>query len=554
MQTAAEGGSKTIWADTETGNIVDIDPNPSGQYLLRSVLNEGTTDTQLVDAVTGRVASADESALYQDQQAKAFDASLPDLSSLPPDRQWYYTERMPVGMVKRMAELGKFSPDFAASIGPWIASKQAEADDRSGFDSHIMDSINTERIHFENQLESWKESPERLALGINTPLETELWGSILGKEYDPNVNMYGGPTKADYQQSAEEGNDPSLSSASHNATEGIIGGWAGAYAGGTEYGQSPYGKPTIAATRGAAGSLNSGGDAGDALTAGITAGAGSTALGTLQGGISAGGGEEDMWDYLDEDYYEGGFDDSFGDYGDDYSKYFDSGADETGAFDQFGWQSEPGNPDSGSILDGFNGGGGLSLSPLLNMLGRLGGGAASALGGAGTVGRGMLNSILSDPMGSAFNMTPFLLAMAEANNQKNDVRDITNRLNDLEGEASTANVQSMVLNPYDRQTALGRSELLSSLTNRGVMGSSFGNQDLTAFDTTRSLGRGDLATKALMGSIGTRGALLDQILQGTNKMHTNKNMLLGAGLNASGNLFRPERKPDPFGLQALLGG
>jgi hypothetical protein len=168
----------------------------------------------------------------------------------------------------------------------------------------------------------------------------------------------------------------------------------------------------------------------------------------------------------------------------------------------------------------------------------------------GSNGRGVLDQITGDPLGSAFNMTPFLLALAEGNSQKNDIRDITNKLSDLEGEASTANVQSMVLNPYDRETALGREQLLTSLGRRNVLGSSFGNQDLTSFDTTRKMGRGDLATKALMGSIGTRGALLDQVLRGTNTMNTNKNLLLGAGLNASARLF--DQPKDPFGLENLL--
>jgi hypothetical protein len=189
--------------------------------------------------------------------------------------------------------------------------------------------------------------------------------------------------------------------------------------------------------------------------------------------------------------------------------------------------------------------GGNALRSGLDVLRRLVGGSSGKPGT--TAGRGILDSIFNDPFGSAFNMTPFALALIEGNRQKNDIRDVTNQVQGLVDEASTANVQDMVLNPYDRETAAGRRELLTSLGNRKVLGSSFGNQDLTAYDTTRRMGRGDLATRALMGSIGTRGALLDQVLRGTNTMNTNKNLLLGAGLHASGRLFdRPSS--NPFGL------
>lgn len=298
-----------------------------------------------------------------------------------------------------------------------------------------------------------------------------------------------------------------------------------------------------AALMGVGSSLSGGGAAPDGST-GPYGGFDNAAVSGAEYGSSGGGG---MWDFADQGY--------FGDdYGYDYfgaeeyggSQPFVDG--ETGAFDQYGWDSPTG--DGGSALDYSSP---MTMQTLQNalrsslMLRSLLGG-----GGGGTMGRGMLDSIMGDPFGSAFNMTPFLLALYEANKQKNDVVDITNQLQDLKDEVSTANVQSMVLNPYDRDTARGREGLLSSLGQRNVLGSSFGNQDILSYDTTRSMGRGDLATKAMLGKVGTQGALLDQILQGTNKMHTNKNLLLGAGLNASGRLFQ-QRNDDPFGISKLLG-
>lgn len=41
-------------------------------------------------------------------------------------------------------------------------------------------------------------NPERAFLGINTPLETKVWNSALGTNYQPNMNMLGGPVAQQY--------------------------------------------------------------------------------------------------------------------------------------------------------------------------------------------------------------------------------------------------------------------------------------------------------------------------------------------------------------------
>lgn len=166
-------------------------------------------------------------------------------------------------------------------------------------------------------------------------------------------------------------------------------------------------------------------------------------------------------------------------------------------------------------------------------------GAGQFLNGLGgqSAGRGILDTIKNDPLQAAFNATPFLLAMSEANRQSNDLNGVLNSIN---GEAYTRSV----LNPYDRDTGIGRQNLQSDLGLRGVAGSSFGYQALDNYDYNRALGRGDLANRGLMSSAQLAGNLINQ-------RNTNRNLLLGAGLNASGSLFKPQQ--DYGWMKSLFG-
>lgn len=179
------------------------------------------------------------------------------------------------------------------------------------------------------------------------------------------------------------------------------------------------------------------------------------------------------------------------------------------------------------------------------------GGNASGGGTGQTQGGNIIGTILNNPGQAAFNALPFLLALHEANRQEDQIAPILARTSGLADQINPSAISATARGPYDRETQVGLDNLTTSLGRRGVLGSSFGNADITNFKTARDVGGGELATKALLGSIGTQGALYDQILRGTNVMNTNRNLLLGAGLNASGQLFQPQR--DPFGLRNLLG-
>lgn len=168
---------------------------------------------------------------------------------------------------------------------------------------------------------------------------------------------------------------------------------------------------------------------------------------------------------------------------------------------------------------------------LLDTLSKYGSKLYSALFGGGSEG-GAGGFSLGQ---AAFNSTPFLLALAEANRQGDDLDGVIRRIN---GDAYSRSV----LNPYDLDTGMGRTSLMEDQQSRGVRGSSFGQQSLNNYDYMRSLGRGDLFNRANIASAQLEGNLI-------NTKNTNRNLLLGAGLNASGRLFAPD---DKFDLRKLL--
>lgn len=157
-------------------------------------------------------------------------------------------------------------------------------------------------------------------------------------------------------------------------------------------------------------------------------------------------------------------------------------------------------------------------------------------GSGGSTGGGILNTITTDPIGAAFNATPFLLALNEANRQSGDLNNVLNSVN-------ADSYRRAVLDPYDMETGQGRYALQNDLGLRNVAGSSFGNQSLGNYDYMRAIGRGDMASKAATATAQLQGGLI-------NARNTNRNLLLGAGLNASGKLFSPSQNL----LQTLLAG
>lgn len=305
------------------------------------------------------------------------------------------------------------------------------------------------------------------------------------------------------------------------------------------------------------GAAGAGAAEGGAAGAGaVEGGAGSASLVGDAGADTAGSNGGGMWDLVDNVGFDPGAEGVYNaPIAEDTS---------TGAFDQFGMN----NPNTGFQDQGFDPGGSWleslkgygqqgmdvynklkAIPGIAALLGNLQGKSA----GNKSTGGGILNGVLNDPLGSAFNASPFLLAMAEANRQGNKTDPILARLSGLADQAGSneGGLLSSVTGPYNRQTMAGRDSLMADQSLRGVRGSSFGDQSLTSYDTTRSQGLGELTGSTQAKSLGLQGGLLNQLLAGQTQAATSRNLLLGAGLNASGKLFQPQS--DPFGLKNLLG-
>lgn len=267
----------------------------------------------------------------------------------------------------------------------------------------------------------------------------------------------------------------------------------------------------------------------------------------LSGGTSANGGG--MWDWIDTLMGE------TGEFGMDPGM-LEGGFNPAGSgFDMSGLSSpdwvndllkETGEfgLDPSTLEGGFNpAGGGFDfgtnpLDQVKKFYRALTGNDSASGGGTGrTQGRDILDLFLGDPLQAAFNSTPFLLALSEANRQGDDLDGVIGKIN---GEAYSRSI----LNPYDMDTGLGRTNMIEDQQRRGVRGSSFGDQSLGNYDYMRSLGRGDLFNRSNLASAQLEGNLI-------NTRNTNRNLLLGAGLNASGRMFEPQQ--DPFSLKSLLG-
>jgi len=174
-----------------------------------------------------------------------------------------------------------------------------------------------------------------------------------------------------------------------------------------------------------------------------------------------------------------------------------------------------------SLLSRLFGGGGGGGGGSDNAISRLFGGGSGSSGG-----------------GSLLSTIPALAAIAYAKGQ--DPYDLTK----LNQAYSNVSPDALAL-PYDLQTATGRTALTSSLTDRGVMGSSFGNFDLNSYNTLRDVGRQNL----LSTGASTQANIASQILNAQIAQQKNKNDLYGRALLAMSGSLAPKNS-----ILDLLGG
>lgn len=153
------------------------------------------------------------------------------------------------------------------------------------------------------------------------------------------------------------------------------------------------------------------------------------------------------------------------------------------------------------------------------------GGRGGLFGGGGLFGNGGF-------VDRAAASAPVLAAINYARNQ--DPFD-TSRLTSIYDQFNP----SALAYDYDLNTGRGRDALTTSLQNRGVLGSSFGNMDITNFNTTRELGRNSLINQGL----GQKAQIATNILDADVKARQLKNQLYGSSLLALGNVFGGRSSP-----------
>jgi hypothetical protein len=97
----------------------------------------------------------------------------------------------------------------------------------SFFDSLIQTPV----FQAQSMAKQFSQNPEQALLGMNTPLETGIWNKVLGTNYKPTVNMFGGPSEATYADAQRQGVDLSAGRAADSIVPMVAGGVGSAFGG-----------------------------------------------------------------------------------------------------------------------------------------------------------------------------------------------------------------------------------------------------------------------------------------------------------------------------------
>lgn len=98
--------------------------------------------------------------------------------------------------------------------------------------SDLGDIFNFQKYLGKDVFKKWKDNPERAVLGINTPLESKLWGGILGKNYEPTIDMFGGNTENQARGATASGINTGPGEKVHDVARAIASIIAGGYGAG----------------------------------------------------------------------------------------------------------------------------------------------------------------------------------------------------------------------------------------------------------------------------------------------------------------------------------
>lgn len=162
------------------------------------------------------------------------------------------------------------------------------------------------RHWFSEQWKAVKDNPERLFLGAMDPVGTKLWNEVAGKDWDPVVDAWGGPSAQVYKSGEAKGLDMDASHNSHRVARVVAalgmggggGGGSGAGSGGATANMSATNPALIDSALGTAGygasSAGAGGGAGTLAGAGAGSQSGWRSLmNQFGGGGMPSGGQQD---------------------------------------------------------------------------------------------------------------------------------------------------------------------------------------------------------------------------------------------------------------------
>jgi hypothetical protein len=93
----------------------------------------------------------------------------------------------------------------------------------------IKESFNFELFQLEDVWKQIKEDPERIFIGAIDPFSSEMWSGITGKDYEPIINDWGGPTSERWGRAQEEGIDIEPARQIHGAVQDIAQSYAIGY-------------------------------------------------------------------------------------------------------------------------------------------------------------------------------------------------------------------------------------------------------------------------------------------------------------------------------------
>jgi len=92
-----------------------------------------------------------------------------------------------------------------------------------------MGILDFELFNAKHMLKQLGDDPERIFLGAADPLSSKVWGGILGKDYDPIVDQWGGASHKAYSEAEKAGIDTKDAHNAHRVARVIAAIIAGGY-------------------------------------------------------------------------------------------------------------------------------------------------------------------------------------------------------------------------------------------------------------------------------------------------------------------------------------